>query len=454
MGGFISFLERRVLPVAGRIAEQKHLQAIRDGIILAMPLLIIGSLFLIIGFLPIPGYDEFMGGVFGEQWRTKLLYPVNATFDIMALIVSFGVSYRLAEKYKVDALSAGAISVASFLLATPNFTMFTPEGAAAAVQVGGVLPMMYLGSQGLFVAMLLAVISTEIYRKIIQKNIVFRMPDGVPPAVSRSFVALIPAFVVLLVVWLLRIVIENTSFESIHNIVSTVLAGPLNMLGGTLFGAIVAVLLVHLLWSVGIHGAAIVGGIMGPIWLTLMDQNRMVFQQNPNADLPNVITQQFFDLWIYAGGSGATLSLVILMLFRARSEQMKSIGRLSIGPGIFNINEPVTFGMPIVMNPLLVIPFVLAPITLVIISYLAMSFGLVAKPSGLAVPWTTPPIISGYLATGGKISGSVLQLVNFVVSLLIYYPFFRLWDRQKLQEEQGKAVTPSAAANNNNAVQL
>lgn len=443
MAGFISFLENRVMPVAGRIAEQKHLQAIRDGIILTMPLLIIGSLFLIIGFIPIPGYNEFMSGLFGEKWLTKLLYPVNATFDIMALIVSFGVAYRLAEKYKVDPLSAGAISVASFLLATPYKTMFTPAGASAAVQVDGVIPVSLMGSQGLFVAMLLAVLSTEIYRKIIQRKIVITMPDGVPPAVSRSFVALIPASVVLLVVWLLRILIENTSFESIHNIVSDLLAGPLSALGSSMFGAIIAVLFVQLLWSVGLHGAAIVGGVMGPIWLSLMDQNRAAFQADPNGDLPNVITQQFFDLWIYAGGSGATLALVILMLTRARSEQMKNIGRLSIGPGLFNINEPVTFGMPIVMNPLLIIPFILAPIALVLISYLAMLFGWVAKPSGVAVPWTTPLFISGYLATGGKISGTVLQLVNFFVSLLIYYPFFRLWDKQKLQEEQASAASQS-----------
>lgn len=443
MGGFITFLENRVMPVAGRIAEQKHLQAIRDGIILTLPLLIIGSLFLIIGFLPIPGYNDFMSSAFGENWLTKLLYPVNATFDIMALIVSFGVAYRLAEKYKVDPLSAGAISVAAFLLATPYKTMFTPEGASAAVEVGGVIPVALMGSQGLFVAMLLAIISTEIYRKIIQKNIVITMPAGVPPAVSRSFVALIPAFVVLLVVWLLRILLENTSFESIHNIVSDLLAVPLNALGGSLIGAIIAVLLVHMLWAVGLHGAAIVGGVLGPIWLSLMDQNRAAFQADPNGELPNVITQQFFDLWIYAGGSGATLALVVLMLMRARSQQMKNIGRLSFAPGLFNINEPVTFGMPIVMNPLLIIPFILAPVVLVIISYFAMATGLVAKPNGVAVPWTTPLIISGYLATGGKISGMVLQAFNFIISLIIYYPFFRMWDKKKVAEEQGTAAKNS-----------
>lgn len=444
MAGFISFLENRVMPVAGRLADQKHLQAIRDGIILTLPLLIIGSLFLIIGFLPIPGYNEFMSGLFGENWLTKLLYPVNATFDIMALIVSFGVAYSLAERYKVDPISAGAISVAAFLLATPYTTLFTPEGASQAVEVGGVIPVSLMGSKGLFVAMLLAILATEIYRKIIQRNIVFRMPPGVPPAVSRSFVALIPAFVVLLVVWLLRILIENTPFESIHNIVSDLLAGPLGTLGNSLFGGIIAVLFVHVLWAVGLHGAAIVDGVMGPIWLSLMDQNRAVFQADPTAELPNIITKQFFDLWVYAGGSGATLALVVLMLTVAKSKQLKSIGRLGIGPGLFNINEPVIFGMPVVMNPLLIIPFIISPVVLVVITYVAMSLGWVAKPNGVAVPWTTPLLFSGYLATGGKISGVVLQVFNFIVALLIYYPFFRLWDQKKLSEEQSEAASQQA----------
>jgi cellobiose PTS system EIIC component len=174
-----------------------------------------------------------------------------------------------------------------------------------------------------------------------------------------------------------------------------------------------------------------------------MDENRMVFQQNPHAELPNVITQQFFDLWIYIGGSGATLALAIAMLLRARSQQLKSLGRLAIAPGIFNINEPITFGMPIVMNPLLIIPFILVPIVLTIVSYVAMAAGLVAKPSGVAVPWTTPIIISGYLATGGKISGSILQIINFFIALAIYYPFFVMWDRQKAAEERGTADIPT-----------
>jgi len=431
-------LENKVMPAAARVAGQRHLQALRDGLILTMPLIIVGSIFLILGFLPIPGYEEFMARTFGDAWFTKLLYPVGATFDIMALIAGFGIAYRLAEKYGVDALSAGAISVAAFLLATPYQVSFLAEGATEEVLVGGAIPAALMGSRGLFVAMIIAMLSTEIYRFIIQKKIVIKMPDGVPPAVSKSFVALIPGAIVITVIWLLRLLVEQTDFESIHSIVGIILGKPLGALGGSLIGSLVAVFLVQLLWSCGLHGASIVGGVMGPIWLASMDANRIAFQGGA-SELPNIFTQQFFDIFVYIGGSGATLALVIAMLLFARSQQMKQLGRLAVGPGLFNINEPITFGMPIVMNPLMIIPFILAPLAIVIITFIAMSTGFVARPSGIAVPWTMPPIIGGYLAAGNKFSGAILQLVNFIVAFAIYYPFFRMWDKQKFAEEQGAA---------------
>ena len=432
----IGFLEKYVMPVAGKVAEQRHLQAIRDGIILTMPFLIIGSFFLIISALPIPGYNDFMAGLFGESWQKALGYPVSATFNIMSLIATFGIAYRLGEYYKVDALAAGALSLVTFLLATPFQVAYIIPSTKESVLVDGAIPAVLMGSQGLFVAMIIALISTELYRFIVQKKLIIKMPETVPPAVTRSFAALVPGFIVVTVIWILRLIIENTSFGSIHNIVGQILQEPLSALGASLWGAVIAVIIVHVLWACGIHGAAIVGGVMSPIWLSLMDQNRIAFQAG--QDVPNTITAQFFDLWIYMGGSGATLALVVGMLLFARSQQLKSLGRLSIAPGIFNINEMVTFGMPIVMNPLLLIPFILVPVVLTVVSYFAMEWGWVARPSGAAVPWTTPILFSGYLGSGGKISGVVLQLVNFALAFFIYLPFLKIWDKQKVAEEKGE----------------
>ncbi|MEH7355432.1 PTS cellobiose transporter subunit IIC [Neobacillus drentensis] len=440
MSKYEQFIESKVMPVAGRIAGQRHLQSLRDGLVLTMPLIIIGSIFLIIANLPIPGYPEFMASIFGDAWKAKLNYPVGATFDIMALIAAFGVAYRLAEKYSVDPLTAGAISVTAFLLATPYEVPFLPDGAKEAVMVGGGIPTSLTGSKGLFVAMIIAILSTEIYRYILQKKIVIKMPDGVPPAVSKSFVALIPGFVVVTLVWVLRLIIEQTDFHSLHNVVSEIIGKPLGALGGSLTGNLVAVFIIQLLWTFGLHGSSIVGSVMNPIWLGFMDENRLALEKGAEQ-LPNIFTLQFFEPLIYMGGGGCTFALVVLMFFRSRSKQMKQLGKLAIGPGIFNINEPLVFGLPIVLNPIMMIPFILTPIVLTIFTYITMSLGWVAQPAGIAVPWTIPPIIGGYLVTGGKISGAVIQLVNFIISLAIYYPFFRAWDKQKYKEENNVSPT-------------
>lgn len=438
MNGVNAFLENKVMPVAGRIAGQRHLNALRDGIILTMPLIIIGSVFLILANLPIPGYADFMAGIFGDQWATKLSYPVGVTFDIMAMIATFGIAYRLAEKYDVDALSAGAIALAAFLLATPYQIAFTPEGATESILVGGGIPVALMGSKGLFVGMLIAMFSTEIYRLVIQRDIVIKMPDGVPPAVARSFTALIPGFIIITLIWLIRILIEMTSYESIHTLITNIIAAPLGALGGSLFGGLIAMTVVLLLWACGLHGTNIVlAGVMAPIYYAAMDENRLAYQAG--EELPNIFTMQFFDIWLNMGGTGSTLALVVAMVLFAKSQQMKQLGKLAVGPALFNINEPIIFGVPIVLNPMLLIPFILTPLATLTLTYFAMSTGIVARPAGIAVPWTMPTLISGYLATGGKISGSVMQLVNFAVSLAIYYPFFKVWDRMKAKEEHSAA---------------
>ncbi len=434
MDKFYDLMDKKITPVAMKISNQRHLASIRDGLIMAMPLLIIGSFFLILAYLPIKGYPELMEGIFGGNWQTKLTYPVSVSYDIMALLVAFGIAYRLAEKYgTIDTLMTGVFSLVCFALTVPQHTMFTPEGSQKALEVSGVLPTAQLGSQGLFVAIVISLLSTEIYRFFYEKDFVIKMPDSVPPAVWKSFSALIPGFATILVIWVLRLLIEITPFESINNIISTIIGIPMQYVGGTLLGMTVTVTVIGLLWSMGLHGDAILSAFTSPIWLKNMDENRAAFQAG--KELPNIITQQFYDLFIVPGGTGALLAIVILMLWRSKSKQMKELGKVAGPASVFNISEPIIFGVPIVLNPYLIIPFLLTPIILVIVTYYAMSMGLVARPAGLALPWTTPPIISGYLATGGKISGSVMQIVNILIALVMYYPFFRVWDQQKHKEE-------------------
>ena len=439
MNRILDFLEKHFMPLAAKLGAQKHLQALRDGITLSMPMIIIGSFFLIIAFLPYFGDDpnrQYL--ITSDAIRAKLLIPQAATFGMMGLITAFGVAYRLAERYNVDAVNSGVIALCAFLIATPFTTAFTPDGSKHTYMVSDVIPTMYMGSAGIFVAIIIGIFATEVYRFVLKKNIVIKMPDGVPPAVSKSFVALIPGFFVVSATWGVRLLIDYlheagvTNAASLHDVVSVVLTQPLSALTGNLAGQIVVVFLISLFWILGLHGDNIVGTIMSPIWLKATGDNATAFAHHHAPT--QIFTNEFYGSFVTIGGTGGTIALVLLFMFASKSKQLKQLGKLSFPAGLFMINEPVIFGTPIVMNPLLFIPFFLAPIVNVIAAYIGMDTGLVAKTVA-AVPWTTPPIISGFLATGGHISGAIMQLVSVGLDIILYLPFFKLWDKIKAREE-------------------
>ncbi|KAF0426452.1 PTS cellobiose transporter subunit IIC [Pediococcus acidilactici] len=418
------FLQEKIMPRANKISNERHLAALRDAMVLTLPFIIIGSIFLILASFPIPAYTNFLSQ--HEEIKNALMLPFNATFNIVALIVTFGLGYRLAESYNVDPLASGCIALASYFLVTPSFSTTINKVVVNGINTN------YFTSQGLFVGLLVAIVSTEIYRIIVQKNLTIKMPDGVPPTVAKSFTAVIPGFLVVLIIWIIRLLIENfTEFDSIHSIIQTILEQPLTHLGTSLGGTIVVFLIINLLWCIGLHGSIIANSVMLPIWLQLTSENATALAAG--EPVKNIVSAEFRYL-IFVGGSGATLGLVIAMVFFAKSKQLKQLGRLSIGPGFFGINEPVLFGFPIVFNPIMWIPFLIMPIVTVLITYLSMQMGIVAKPIGVLPPGTTPPIISGYLMTG-NISGAILQLVILVLSFAIYFPFFKLADAQKVKEE-------------------
>ncbi|MFZ3196129.1 MAG: PTS cellobiose transporter subunit IIC [Bacillus mycoides] len=435
MQKFIAFMEKYIVPVAGKIGSQRHFAAIRDGFIAVMPLILVGALASLINGFPSEAFQEFMKGLFGETWKQVGGGMWTGSFAILALIIAFTTSYNLAKSYGVDGLSAGIISFGALIILTPT----TPKE--------GGLNLAWTGAQGLFVAIIVALLVTEVFRFFVQRNITFKMPDGVPPAVLRSFAAIVPAFVILTVVAGIQLAVKLAG-TSVHEFIFNTIQSPLQSLAGTLPSAIVIVLLVHLLWFFGLHGPNIVGGIIEPLYLPALEKNMKLFQGGTSAfDVPNIITKPFFDTFVYLGGSGATLAFLVVVLLVAKSAQLRGVSRLSIGPGAFNINEPVIFGTPIILNPILFLPFIITPIVLVITSYTAISIGWVPK-TVVMIPWATPPIISGYLVTGGHFSGAVLQLFNFVIAMVIYYPFVVLSDRSVVRTEK------AAAQGNNNSVPM
>ncbi|MCI6693827.1 MAG: PTS sugar transporter subunit IIC [Clostridium sp.] len=416
-------LEEKMLPIAAKLGNNKVLIAIRDGITLSMPLIIIGSLFLVIASFPIEAWTNWLTemGIDTYLWK-----GVDSSFGLMGLVASFGVAYSFARQHKLDGVSAGIIALSSFIVVTPFVTC----------EAGAGIPVGYMGSKGLFVAMVLGIISSLIFKWFIQHDIQIKLPEAVPPAVSRSFSALIPGAVIITLWLVIFAIIDRVGLVNIHDLLGKILGGPLGLLGNNIFGTLFAILLNSLFWFVGIHGGNVVNSILNPIWLMNSDANRLIFQADKMADLPNIITMQFIDNYVFMGGGGATIGLVIVIAIIARKKKASKISKtmapLTLTPGLFNINEPTMFGLPIVMNISLLIPFILAPMANAIISYAAMATGLVAKTTGIAVSWTMPPIISGFFTTGGHISGSILQLVCIVVDVLIYWFFYKAVEKQNL----------------------
>lgn len=415
MNKFFEFIERVLMPPMTKLSEQRHLRAIRDGIVSTIPLIIVGSFFLIVASPPIPALAELVAPYVG-----KILFPFRLTVGLMSLYASYGIGYSLSKSYKLDGISGGILAMAAFLLSVIPLNV---EGT------GWVLPMDNLGGAGMFVAIIMAIFAVEVMRFLQKRNIMVRMPEGVPESVARSFEALIPAAVVLVVVWVVR---DMLDFD-IHAFIMGIFK-PLVYAANTLPGVLVPVFLITLLWASGIHGVSVVGSVARPVWLVLLEEN-MAAAASGTAVLPNIGPEPFFQWFIWIGGSGATLGLVILLLF-SKSKYLKQLGRASLLPGICNINEPIIFGAPIMLNPVLAIPFIIGPIITTIITYAVMYFNIVARPSVLP-PWTLPAPIGAYLATGGDWKAFVLVVINILIMTAVYYPFFKVYEKKMVQEEQG-----------------
>ncbi|NBJ71087.1 MULTISPECIES: PTS sugar transporter subunit IIC [Clostridia] len=420
MSKFVDFMENKLSAPMARLSEQRHLLAIRDGVISALPFIIVGSFFLIFAFPPLP--QDWAITQWATEHAAEILIPYRMTMFIMSLYIAFGIGYNLAKSYKVDPLSGAQIAVAALLLT------LTPT---ALDELGFVLPMQYLGGHGLFVTIIVSILAVEIFRVCKQKKITIKLPESVPSSVSRSFEALIPVAIVIILMSTITVLMG----VNLHHLVDKLVA-PLVTAGDSLVGVLVPVFLITFFWSFGIHGVSVVGSIARPLWEVYLVNNSEAVADGAST-IPHIAPETFFQWFIWIGGSGATLGLVIAMLLFARSKYMKNLGRATIVPSLFNINEPVIFGAPIVLNPLLIIPFIITPIVTATLAYFATSVGLVT-PTYIMPPWTLPAPIGAYLSTGGDWRAVVLVLINITISVIIYMPFLKLYDKKMIAMEQGE----------------
>ena len=420
-GGLMAFMEDKFLPVATRIGGQRHLLALRDGIVMSMPLLILGAFSMIIAEFPLEAFTNFMASILGENWNAFEGVIMNGTYGIAAIVACFGVASSLVNSYELDGTPAGIISMSAlFIIVVPSVFQDGEEAVEAWV-AGSFDPAL------LFTALLTALIVGEIYRLLVQKNFTIKLPASVPKAVSRQFTALLPGAVIIIVFTALRLIFAITPWASFPEFVNVIISTPLRHLGTSYVGTLLVCFFEHLLWSFGLHGSAIiVFPIFEPLWL-------MNMAENISAGAHNIVTFTFYENGVWMGGSGATLPVVIYMLLFAKSKLLKDVGKIGIAPGLFNINEPVTFGLPIVLNSVLMIPYILAPMAAMTVQYLGTAIGLFPLCNNM-VPWTTPVLISGFLTTG-SIMGVVAQLCGLAVSFLIWLPFITAYDRKNYQME-------------------
>jgi len=420
-----------VMPYVMGFVNSKPVRAIKDGFLYTMPLTIIGSVFLLLAFIPIPGYNEFMASVFGANWQAPLFQVVGSTFDILALIGVFGVAYSWVKNEGYQGLSAGIFAIVAMLILNDNFVLGT-DGAS----IGSVIPKAYMGGKGMIVAIFVGIYVGWLYSWCMKKNLTIKMPEGVPEGVANAFIALIPGALIILSAFLTWIFFEASLDKTIIAVIYDLLQIPLQGLSDTLGGVIIVALLISFLWWCGVHGSAIMMGIMGPIVTANALHNQELFlkgEQLIAGENAKIVTNQFVDQYITFGGAGLTLGLVVSMMLFAKSRQFKDLGRLAIMPGLFNINEPVIFAFPIVFNPFMLIPFIAAPVISVLMVYFSISTGLVEPFTAISVPWTTPMIISGFIIGGWK--AALLQIAVFLMTIAVYMPFMKVQDKQAQQSE-------------------
>ncbi|CEK32407.1 PTS system lactose/cellobiose-family transporter subunit IIC [[Clostridium] sordellii] len=431
MNKFMSTLERLLMPMAEKIGKNKYLVAIRDGFLVSSPLLIVGSFFLLIANFPIPGWNEFWARFFGDNWASGLSHVTASTFDVMTILAIIGIAFSYAKQIKADAIQAAAVALVAFFIITPFTIPYTPEGMEIVYEVKGI-PLGWMGSKGMFVGMITSFVSVAIFQWVVNKGWTIKMPEGVPPTVAKSFAALIPSAIIMIIFFLIKTGFELTPYGNIHEFIYQFLQMPLLKLGNTLTATVISYIFLHLFWFFGINGSSVVGAVYNPILKLLSAENLDAFQAG--QELPNIITGQFQDMFATFGGGGSTLSLLIVMLIVCKSRRIRELGKLSLLPGIFGINEPIIFGLPIMLNPVLLIPFMFVPMFNQIVTYFCMDSGLVPLTNGVQIPWTTPIIFSGFLVSGWQ--ASILQILLLVVGCFMYLPFIKMLDKQYLAEEQ------------------
>lgn len=426
-----------------KVSNLRVVRAVTAAGMASISFSIVGSMFLVLNILPdtMPFLRPFFEATI-FKFSSLYMLAYTASMGMIGVYFLVTMSYEYAniikteDKLNINPVNATLLAVFSVLMLIPQLVvkdgvvglLHNPEaGIINGWAIGDGISR--LAASGLFTVIIMSVISVRIYAFCVKRNIVIKLPDTVPDGVARSFTALIPAFFVALFV-----LVVNGILVYLGTDVYALIAIPFGFvsnLTNSWIGLMVIYFLIHALWLVGIHGATIISAIIQPIVLANLASNAAGQTAIPLAG-------EFTNAFVTIGGSGATLGLVIMMCILTRSDQLKYLGRASIVPAIFNINEPILFGLPLVYNPFMAVPFFLAPMASASLAYFALKLGIVA-PIVAQQPWPSPIGIGGLIATGGDYKGLILAVLCSLLAAAIYFPFLKYYDNKLYKEEQMKS---------------
>jgi PTS system cellobiose-specific IIC component len=431
MHGALQILKDRLAAAGERAGRSIVLLSVRDGIVAVLPLVLIGSFFYLLVEPPLVRVAwQKAYAVAMAAWLPKFVFVFKATTGMISLYAGFAIAYHLARRRELDPLAAGLIAVTADLAVVAPLKAVVQTGSPAV----WVLPLENVGPAGLFVAILIALYVVEVQRFVTRRNLVVRLPESVPEAVYRSFLSLVPAMISISSLWFVMHVVGLDFFRAIAT-----LSRPLQAVGNSLPGILLVVLIDSTIWLFGIHAITILA-VMKPIWLAMLTQNMEAALAG--QAIPNLAPREFYLWFVWMGGSGTSLALVA-HLVAARSAALRGIAKVGLVPALFNINDPIMFGVPVVMNPTLAVPFIVAPLVCAIDAWAAFHFGLVTRPH-LDILWTLPAPIGAFGSTGDP-KALLLLAVNLGAAYLIYAPFVRRYDQRQLALEAAAAASAAAA---------
>ncbi|MFI3227772.1 MAG: PTS sugar transporter subunit IIC [Clostridia bacterium] len=453
MNAFNDFMEKHFVPVAAKIGSQKHLVAIRDAFIGIMPVTMAGSIAVLLNvfFRDLPaawaGYavaagNQGLADVFTNFANFMLpIVGINGnvwwgSIAILALVFVFSLGYNISKAYDVNPLAGGLVAFASLITTIPQMATFdaTISGVTETVAGWGYLPWGYTQVTGLFSALIVGFITSMIYVTLMKKKVGIKLPDSVPPAVSGAFAAIIPGLVAIYVAATASYLVTTYTGQTINDLIQTYIQTPLLGLSQGLGSVIIITILVQLFWFFGLHGTNVLAPVLDGIYKTALLENNAAFSSGTAvSDLQYIWTRGSFDAFAWMGGAGCSLALIVAIFIFSKREDQRAVAKMSAPMGVFNINEPVVFGLPLVLNPIYIIPFIFVPVILVVIAYLATAIGLV-PPVFVEVPWVMPPVIYAFLATGGSPMAALLALVNFVIGTVLWAPFVMLANKVKMED--------------------